>query len=120
MFWTGTHWVNEILTMLVSGDASYSPEAIKNLESGNYNSPEDSPFRILHSHLPLDLLPPTLLQQKMVYVMRNPRDQIVSLYFHHQGLKWSNEMTFEEFFYSILENPTKGETEIIHSCCCLV
>ncbi|CAH2086174.1 unnamed protein product [Euphydryas editha] len=43
--------------------------------------------RFIKSHLPLSLLPPTLLDTtKVVYVARDPRDVVVS-FFHHNKLK---------------------------------
>ena len=41
--------------------------------------------RFIKSHLPLSLLPPSLLTSaKVVYVVRNPRDVMVSYYHHHR------------------------------------
>lgn len=118
-FLSGTHWVNEIMRMLISGDTTYNCQPICNLESGNYDfsSSSDTTIsapRVLHTHLPCQMLPHSILCRKMVYIMRNPRDQIVSLYHHHQGLKWSPTLTFEEFFHQVLSNPQKGKTAIIY------
>ena len=41
--------------------------------------------RFIKSHLPLSLLPPSLLPTaKVIYVARNPKDQMVSFYHHHR------------------------------------
>nr|CAH0100697.1 unnamed protein product [Daphnia galeata] len=45
--------------------------------------------RIMKSHLPLDLLSPELGKTcKVVYVARNPKDVIVSYYYHHRLIKF--------------------------------
>ncbi|XP_072943492.1 sulfotransferase 1E1-like [Epargyreus clarus] len=49
------------------------PENLKTLSSP----------RFIKSHIPLSLLPPSLLETtKVVYVARNPRDVVVSTYYH--------------------------------------
>lgn len=109
----GTHWVNEILRMLVTGVAQYTSDPIHNLESGNYRdlaSCDATSPRVLQTHLPHDMLPQSITSGKILYVMRDPRDQIVSLYHHHQGLKWSRTMEFPEFFRNVMDNPHKGKT----------
>lgn len=98
--------------MLVAGRTDYTKGPINNLESGNCLDPnkvDPATPRVLHTHLPQDMLPKSITQRKIVYVMRDPRDQLVSLYHHHQGLKWSPEMSFKEFFRNVLENPHKGK-----------
>lgn len=63
------------------------------------DQPAEQP-RIIKTHLPLNLLPPNLLNTaKVVYVARNPRDCCVS-YYHHQtlfdeGYRFTGE--FEDF-----------------------
>lgn len=101
--------------MLLSGSTEYKPSLpLPNLESGSYTTStthsmaDNQSYRLLHSHLPLDHLPSSLLQQKIVYVLRDPRDQMVSLYHHIQAFKWSKHKTFEQFFYECMENPDKG------------
>ena len=100
--------------MLLSGKAEYDPAPICNMESGNYGSTSQdnqSPAepRVLHTHLPCQMLPQTIMRQKIVYVMRNPKDQIVSLYHHHQGLKWSPTLSFAEFFHQVINEPHRGK-----------
>ena len=44
--------------------------------------------RVIKSHLPFYLLPPNFLDTcKVVYVARNPKDVIVSFYYHHKLMK---------------------------------
>ncbi|XP_046447169.1 sulfotransferase 1 family member D1-like [Daphnia pulex] len=70
-----------------NGEHHYAhlPSIGKQLELvGNLPSP-----RIIKTHLPLDLLPPQLSETcKVVYVARNPKDVIVSYFFHHRLIKF--------------------------------
>ena len=70
-----------------------SPEEIDKLPSP----------RVVKSHLPFYLLHPELLYtSKVVYVARNPKDVMVSYYFHHKLIKWpgftGNMEEFVEYF----------------------
>jgi len=41
--------------------------------------------RFIKSHLPLSLLPDDLLEKaKVIYVARNPKDTMVSFFYHHK------------------------------------
>ncbi len=44
--------------------------------------------RLIKSHLPGQLLPPGVWDKKikMVYVIRNPKDVVVSLYYHYKAI----------------------------------
>ena len=55
--------------------------------------------RVIKSHLPLEMLPPKLLETcKVIFVCRTPKDCCVSFYFHHQLLPGHNfKGTFEDF-----------------------
>lgn len=96
------------MTMLITGETEYLLSPINNLESGCFPL-SDSPIpRVIQTHLPYDMLPDSILSKKIVYVLRNPRDQMVSLYHHHQGLRWTPSLTFQQFFADVIENPGKG------------
>ncbi|XP_060068319.1 sulfotransferase 1B1-like [Ylistrum balloti] len=87
---SGTHWINEIISMMVKGRAEYANvhkiaamlEAIPNFEVLQ-NVPESS-VRILNSHLSLKELPSKHIKNgyKIVHVIRNPKDVAVSYYNH--------------------------------------
>lgn len=70
-------------------DVAYShlPPATAQMERlGSLESP-----RFLKTHLPFDLLPADLAETcKVVYVARNPKDVIVSYYYHHKLIKFHN------------------------------
>ena len=55
--------------------------------------------RLIKSHLPLGLLPPSLLSTaRVIYVGRNPKDVVVSYYHHHRLTKSVEpDLTFPEF-----------------------
>ncbi|XP_067934467.1 sulfotransferase 1B1-like [Watersipora subatra] len=83
---TGTHFVWEILTMLLKGSSTVTQDS-KNLSSIDifpvtkmdevYPSP-----RVLNTHYRLDVLPSQFRNRKTVLVLRNPKDVCVS--FYHQ------------------------------------
>lgn len=56
--------------------------------------------RFIKTHLPLSLLPPTLLETaKVVYVARDPRDVVVSYYYLHKMVsKHLMRATFHDFW----------------------
>merc|ERR1712215_21724 len=55
--------------------------------------------RMIKSHLPLGLLPPSLLEtSNVIYVARNPKDVVVSYYHHHKLTKsMESDMKFSAF-----------------------
>ncbi|KAJ2951136.1 hypothetical protein O0L34_g5525 [Tuta absoluta] len=61
-------------------------EIIKHLSASGVDRLADTPSpRFIKSHLPLSLLPPTLLDTaKVAYVARDPRDIAVSFYHHNR------------------------------------
>lgn len=65
--------------------------------------------RVFKTHLPYDLLPKPCSDQASkphhIYVMRNPKDTIVSWYHHNLKLLFEPKPTWDEFFESFL----KGE-----------
>ena len=53
------------------------------IETVKYAALAPSP-RVIKSHLPIDMLPPKLLDTcKVIFVGRNPKDVCVSFYHHH-------------------------------------
>ena len=63
--------------------------------------------RIIKSHLPLEMLPPKLLDTcKVVYVCRNVKDVFVSMFHHMQTQKdtMGYQGSFEDLVKNILED----------------
>ena len=66
--------------------------------------------RVLNSHLPLSMLPRQMKQKKtkVVWVARNPKDAIVSYYYHIAGMKMFNYSgKFGDFLKLFFEDKCK-------------
>ncbi|XP_045162526.2 sulfotransferase 1A1-like [Mercenaria mercenaria] len=99
---SGTHWVWEIISMLYEGRAetmqkSKSHQMLEH-QTADILEGIKSP-RILDSHLDIQHLPKQIFEQrlKIVHVLRNPKDLLVSYYNHVKGIlcygyngKWEN------------------------------
>ncbi|KAI9563465.1 hypothetical protein GHT06_010928 [Daphnia sinensis] len=86
--------------------------------------------RVIRPHLPMYLLPPDLLEtSKVVYVARNPKDVIVSYYFHHKLIKshgytgtleelaeyfMNDEVLYSPFFPHVLDAWSKRNHPNMH------
>ncbi|XP_045782725.1 uncharacterized protein LOC123879176 [Maniola jurtina] len=95
----------ELSGILRVSELSYSEDQVDLLKKSvipmTIKELEDMPSpRFIKSHLPLSLLPQSLLDKtKVVYVARDPRDVAVSYYHHHKLMKMSKyDMEFKEFW----------------------
>lgn len=108
---SGTHWVWEIVSMLLKQKAEYSKE-IKELfflEAMPDLSMVDSMTspRALNTHLPYRWLPKQHIENggKIVHVVRNPKDVCVSLYHHMKSSKEIGEIKdFKTFYETVFLN----------------
>lgn len=107
---TGTHWVWEIITMLLKQKAEYHPltrehvflDVIDDLSSlDTLPSP-----RVFNTHMPYRWLPREHFKagRKVINVIRNPKDVAVSWYCHWHS---SNELgcgsiSWSEFFEEVV------------------
>jgi len=89
----GTHWMWEILSMLVRATATYNTQAKHSfwLEMQPYSSivqKSPSTRRVLNTHQMLSQLPPKfrLPTTKTVACVRNPKDVLVSAYYHFRNI----------------------------------
>ncbi|KAJ0065920.1 hypothetical protein NL108_000170 [Boleophthalmus pectinirostris] len=111
---SGTIWMQEILPLILN-DGDLTPiQTIPNydripwLEEERLSVVMDqlkSP-RGMVSHFPYELMPASFHQSKakVIYVMRNPKDVVVSFYYFHQSASFLEDPgTFEEFLDKFLE-----------------
>ncbi|CAG5126494.1 unnamed protein product [Candidula unifasciata] len=99
---SGTHWVYEIVSMLVNRSKTLTKEPLKNIEflpSSVFDS-MPSP-RVISTHLPYPRIPLDFLRKrsKIVLCVRNPRDVAVSYYKFISNLNvWDYDGSWESFF----------------------
>lgn len=111
---SGTIWMQEILPLVLNGGDLTPIQTIPNwdrvpwLEENRLAVVVDqltSP-RALVTHFPYHLMPPSFhaSKAKVIYVMRNPKDVMVSSYYFHQMAGFlSDPGTFDEFMAKFLE-----------------
>ena len=65
--------------------------------------------RLIKSHLPGQLLPPQVWEKKVkiVYVIRNPKDVVVSLFYHFDTITPHWELPFDEVFDQFIRGTSK-------------
>ncbi|KAL5016124.1 hypothetical protein ScPMuIL_005713 [Solemya velum] len=89
---SGTHWIWEIVLMLLRGKAERIQEIkevamLEGVTQAHYNN-LPSP-RVLNSHIYFSNLPQNFRDRKckIIYILRNPKDVSVSYYNHHTKLR---------------------------------
>lgn len=111
---SGTIWMQEILPLVLNGGDLTPIHTIPNwdrvpwLEEKRLASVVDQlvPPRALVTHFPYNLMPPSFStsKAKVIYVMRNPKDLVVSSYYFHQMAEFLEDPgTFDEFMDKFLE-----------------
>ena len=104
----GTHWVWEVISMLLAGRADYEPRAKELLMLDICPLPKLNKLpapRVLNSHLPFYMLPTRQLRArrvKVVHVYRNPRDVMVSLFHHMRQFRLQHTQSMQHFFKAFL------------------
>ncbi|XP_061574228.1 sulfotransferase family 2, cytosolic sulfotransferase 3 isoform X1 [Cololabis saira] len=111
---SGTAWMQEILPLLLNGGDLTPIHTVVNwdrvpwLEEKRLAQIVDqltSP-RPMVTHLPYNLMPPSFYSSKAkaIYVMRNPKDTLVSSYYFHQMAAFLEDPgTFDEFMDKFLD-----------------
>ncbi|XP_025090214.1 sulfotransferase family cytosolic 1B member 1-like [Pomacea canaliculata] len=107
----GTHWLWEVLSMLLQGKAQYDdrPKEQLMMEMSDLEKLEQTPSpRIFNSHLPFFMLPWKQMKEKkskVLHVYRNPKDSCVSYYHHMKGFRNMDFSDyFELFFYGKMDS----------------
>ncbi|XP_052718629.1 sulfotransferase 1E1-like [Crassostrea angulata] len=108
---SGTHWIWEVVCMLIKGNTEYTKEikefffleAIPDLDVV-HNLPSPRP---MNTHLPYRWLPKQLTEKggKIIHVIRNPKDVAVSLYHHLVDFGLSN-ISFSQFMETMFMIPS--------------
>ncbi|XP_019220618.1 sulfotransferase family cytosolic 2B member 1 isoform X2 [Oreochromis niloticus] len=111
---SGTIWMQEILPLVLNGGDLTPIHTIPNWERVPWLEEKQlarvvaklaSP-RALVSHLPYNFMPPSFCtsKAKVIYLMRNPKDIMVSSYYFHQMASFLEDPgTFDEFMDTFLE-----------------
>lgn len=111
---SGTHWMIEIVSLIVSkGDPTWV-QTVKNyarcpgLDSRDWQKlllDQDGP-RLMSTHLPIQLFPKSYFtsKAKIIYVIRNPKDVATSCYYigKHLSLLY-NQQTFEDHLNAFIQ-----------------
>ena len=99
--WTKESWAEIERNMSSNIAPEHVHAMIKSVEhTENLQSP-----RVIKSHLPLEMLPPNLVETcKVIFVCRTPKDCCVSYYHHHLTLAgYHFKGTFADFAEHFLE-----------------
>ncbi|XP_030604831.1 sulfotransferase 2B1-like [Archocentrus centrarchus] len=111
---SGTIWMQEILPLVLNGGDLTVIHTIPNWERvpliqtkrfALFVNKLASP-RMLGTHFPYNLMPPSFYtsKAKVIYIMRNPKDIMVSSYYFHQMAGFLEDPgTFDEFMDKFLE-----------------
>ncbi|TWW78309.1 Amine sulfotransferase [Takifugu flavidus] len=111
---SGTVWMQQILSQIMEASHPGWAEDVTNRAKIPYleGRTVDDPFRdrkeprVLYTHLFLELLPHGVKEKqiKVVYVLRNPKDVLVSLYhFAHSWVLMDSPTSFEVFFKQFMD-----------------
>ncbi|XP_060586076.1 sulfotransferase 1A2-like [Ruditapes philippinarum] len=100
---TGTHWLWEMLQMVIkqTAEVSNANKLREMIEAFPTEVVENLPSpRVLNTHLKIKYLPKDIIKKrlKMFLLLRNPKDVAVSLYHHLKGIKfYEYDGKFENF-----------------------
>lgn len=103
MLLTGSHWTWEIINMLMKGTTDYEKmsKARRQLEFHMPAEFDDMPRpRVFNTHYLLHHIPKQAVEKKckIIVVQRNPKDVVLSMYYHLKGMGMLiGDTTFDEF-----------------------
>ncbi|XP_076427636.1 uncharacterized protein LOC143273128 isoform X3 [Peromyscus maniculatus bairdii] len=111
---SGTHWMIEMVSLIVSkGDPTWV-QTVKNFARSpglEYKDEQkllldqDGP-RLMSTHLPIQLFPKSYFTSsaKVIYVIRNPRDVVISYYHIRKHFHLlNNQQTFDEYLPAFIQ-----------------
>lgn len=105
----GTHWLWEVMYMLRVGKAEYEPRAKEHLmmefSTIERLDAEPSP-RIFNTHLPFTMLPVQQIRgkrAKILHLYRNPKDTVVSMWFHYKQFPEMADVALRDFIQLYLK-----------------
>ncbi|PAA54569.1 hypothetical protein BOX15_Mlig031048g3 [Macrostomum lignano] len=106
----GTHWLHEICHFLLTGQAEVRPQPkeLAMVEAADLEDLDKIPSpRVLNCHMRCSILPQRLVAgNKIIYVVRNPKDTAVSLYHHVAGIDDYEYKGSFKGFLGLFENGT--------------
>lgn len=99
---SGTHWLHEILCMLMDQTTEYSTDPVfymNSLDNLKLQEGQTKP-RILHTHMPFSFLPTEHIKcgRKIVYITRNPKDRHASFYNFLKGKIGIPDWSWDDYF----------------------
>ncbi|XP_042188772.1 uncharacterized protein LOC103182604 [Callorhinchus milii] len=109
---SGTMWMQQILSLIYSDDdtpavqSKSAMERVPWIELPNSNFEVRQSPRLSVTHLPYHLVPKGLKdkQGKVIYVARNPRDVLMSLYYLHNHLStFETPKSFQDFMEQFVD-----------------
>ncbi|KAK7088288.1 sulfotransferase 1A2-like [Littorina saxatilis] len=97
---SGTHWLWEVGSMLLTGKAEYEKRTKEHvmMEACDVEDMDSLPSpRLLNTHLPTSMLPNQVKdgKVKVIHVYRNPKDVLVSMYHQIIQIPPCKDMTLE-------------------------
>ncbi|ESO91705.1 hypothetical protein LOTGIDRAFT_191399 [Lottia gigantea] len=114
---SGTHWLWEVLSMLIKGEAEPSKSAKERLmfsfgtqkDFDKYQSPRIFNTHVRYKGLPKCLKSESNVKTKMVYLLRNPKDVAVSYYYHlKSATDFDYNGTWNGFYSLFIEGKVPG------------
>ncbi|XP_076427653.1 3-beta-hydroxysteroid sulfotransferase-like isoform X4 [Peromyscus maniculatus bairdii] len=111
---SGTHWMIEMISLIVSkGDPTWV-QTVKNFaRSPGLESKDEQKLlldqagpRLMSTHLPIQLFPKSYFTSsaKVIYVIRNPRDVVISSYHIINDFNLlNNQESFDEYLHAFIQ-----------------
>ena len=114
----GTHWMWEVTSMVLK-EKSERIKGVKEEYMLEFTPPENfekiSPPRLFNTHVQPQFLPETVLSQnKIIFIVRNPKDAVVSYYKHTFGMLCKEyNGTFPNFFEMFIDKTSKCDFDVL-------